>query len=136
MNQEQIGLIEYNLTFTQYVSSQKITSDCNEIWFFNYGQQPIIINGCFQLIPANTLEKGRIDVVPPPVIPMELYMPANNCFHVRGNLFEIDRTQYDIAFGTGEIQDGTQQLLVVRKTYKRQDRVEQFMSFLAGHYGK
>lgn len=130
--------IEYDTIITRYTSAgQKIESNCNEITFINQSGVPndldqpyadlfsigstVLINGVYLLPPAMTINVvGFSDNV------KQVY---NNSLTLRGNIFEIDRTQYDLQFQQkrGDSEKG---VLVIRKIYKYPDRVKKILEGL------
>jgi hypothetical protein len=89
-------MIEYTNVFMNYNKSQFITADCNEIIFLNdSGSLTARINNSYLISPNPGQTEHRLILT--------------------GNYGEIDRTQYAIAWPTGNEPF----MRVVRKIYKK-----------------
>jgi len=125
-------MIEYEVSTITYSSNTKVVSDCNEIIFQNWGRNIVYINTSIVLLPVTY----AIDNAQNEVAQFHQFE-----YRFRGNLFEIDVTQYSISFGP-DVKDflgGTNKvptvgtgnnLLVIRKSYKYPDKVRRFMLML------
>lgn len=115
-------MFEYYEQFTSYSKQgEKITSDCNCIIFINESPHEVVLNSNLILAPKIVSIPSLISFFP--------------MLELRGNIFEIDRTQYEVKFSDLDIQGGTAKLVVIRKFYKRPDLIEKFIESL-GKNGK
>lgn len=99
MDQKQL---QYTSYFTSLAQAGNVTSDCNSIVFINYGTTNVVINDVCIIYPFNT--NG---------LPSE--------FEDSGNVGEINRTEYRIAFKdpTGvnpNVVNGN--VVIIRKYYQ------------------
>lgn len=83
-------LQKFYIEIKQFYTSQKVSSDCNEITFLNTGSTNVTVSGVL-LVPNQSLA-------------------------ISGNAGEIDTTQYDIVFST--LVSTGNQLTIIRKLYK------------------
>jgi hypothetical protein len=81
---------KYYIEVKDFYTSQKVSSDCNEISFINTGTTNLTVEGIL-LVP-------------------------NQSLRIQGNIGEIDTTQYDIIF-TNLVNTGNK-LTIIRKLYK------------------
>lgn len=81
---------KYYIEVKDFYTSQKVSSDCNEITFINTGTTNLTVEGIL-LVP-------------------------NQSLRIQGNIGEIDTTQYDIIFTT--LTNVGNKLTIIRKLYK------------------
>lgn len=100
-------LIEYTVSVMQYSSNQKINADCNSIQIINYSTLPMFVNDSVKLVPVST--GGGVGFA-------NRFGPW--CLEIKGNRYEVDRSQYDLKFDPTDITGGTAKCVVIRKIYK------------------
>lgn len=139
---EDVDLFEYEVTFTPYhMQGQKIASNCNEITFVNLSGIPHDLGVWSPVNLGSTpgypvLIKG-VYILPPPFAnfdvnnPLSFQCVPNNILTIKGNLWEMDHTQYDVRFSTLDISNNTNSLIVIRKTYKHPQKIKAFLQALA-----
>lgn len=115
-----MDFFEYDIVCQTYsVDGDKIASDCNSIWFRNDGSTLAVVNNSISILPDYTNISG------PPVS-----FAGYNTWYCMGNLFEKNTTQYVVRFFdilNPGVPQNKNKLSVIRKIYKRPDKVKEFM---------